>query len=379
MTKKIVLFFAGLLGFALLLAGPLGFIKISQFKAMGVAGAGMVMPATTVTATAVTVSDWGNSLKATGSVAAVQGVIIGAEVPGKITKILFESGALVKAGDAILQLDTSTEEAQLRSAEASAQLAKANLNRARDLRQSNTNSPAELDAADAQAKQSQAQADSIRAIIAKKTTRAPFTGRLGLRLVNLGQVVKDGEPITTLQTLDPIYVNFSLPQQMLSQLTVGHAVNIKSDAAPGQAFPGTITAISPEVDQATRNVRVQATIGNAGEKLRAGMFAGVEVVLPVSSKVMAIPATAVLYAPYGDSVYVVDEKKDATGKDAKVLRQQFIRLGDTRGDFVVVVDGLKPGETVVTSGVFKLRAGMAVVIDNTLAPDSQLAPKPKDT
>ena len=378
MTKKIVLFFAGLLGFAVLLAGPLGFIKISQFKAMGAAGAAMVMPPTTVTATAIVVSDWSNSLKSTGSVAAVRGVTIGAEVPGKIVKITFESGAAVKAGDVVVQLDTSTEEAQLRSAEASAQLAKANFDRARDLRQSNTNSPAELDAAEAQAKQALAQADSLRAVIAKKTIRAPFTGRLGLRLVNLGQVVKDGEPITTLQTLDPIYVNFSLPQQRLSQLTVGHGVIVSSDAAPGQKFDGKITAISPEVDQATRNVRVQATISNAAEKLRSGMFAGVEVVLPVSTKVLAIPATSVLYAPYGDSVFVVDEKKDAAGKATKVLRQQFVRLGDTRGDFVTVVDGLKAGETIVTSGVFKLRAGMPVVVDNTLAPNSQLAPNPKD-
>lgn len=379
MLRKTLQFLAGLIGFALLIAGPLLLIKISQFKAMGAAGAAMVMPATTVTATPARDENWENSLNATGSVVAVQGVTIGAEVPGKVVKIAFESGAVVKAGDVLVQLDISSEEAQLRAAEASAALAKANLQRARELRESNTNSAAELDAADAQAKQAQAQADNLRAVIAKKTIRAPFAGRLGLRLVNLGQILKDGDAISTLQTLDPIYVNFSLPQQRLPQIAAGNAVRLKTDADAGKTFEGRITAISPEVDPATRNVRVQATFPNAEEKLRAGMFVNVDVVLPTQTKVLSIPATAVLYAPYGDSVFVIDEKKnEKTDKMEKVLRQQFVRLGNTRGDFVAVVDGLKSGETVVTSGVFKLRSGMSVVIDNTLAPNAQLAPKPKD-
>lgn len=379
MLRKSLQFLASLIGFALLIAGPLLLIKLSQFKAMGAAGAAMVMPDTTVTATPARDENWENSLNATGSVVAVQGVTIGAEVPGKVVKIAFESGAVVKAGDVLVQLDVSTEEAQLRAADASAALAKANLQRARDLRESNTNSAAELDAADAQAKQAAAQADNLRAVIAKKTIRAPFAGRLGLRLVNLGQVLKDGEAVSTLQTLDPIYINFSLPQQRLSQITVGNGVRLKTDAAVGKTIEGRITAISPEVDPMTRNVRVQATVPNGDEALRAGMFVNVDVILPTSTKVLSIPATAVLYAPYGDSVFVVDEKKnDKTGKVEKVLRQQFVRLGNTRGDFVAVVDGLKAGETVVTSGVFKLRSGMSVVVDNTLAPNAQLAPKPKD-
>lgn len=379
MFRKTLQFIASLLGFALLIAGPLLLIKLSQFKAMGAAGAAMVIPATTVTATAVKEQVWENSLSSTGSLAAVQGVTVGAEMPGKIVKISFEAGSLVKAGDVLVALDISTEQAQLRAAEASAALATANLARAKDLRQANTNSPAELDAAEAQAKQAQAQADNIRAVIAKKTIRAPFAGRLGLRLVNLGQILKDGEPIATLQTLDPIFVNFSLPQQRLSQVAAGHAVRIQADAAPGRTFEGKISAISPEVDPVTRNVRLQATIANEGEQLRAGMFVNVDVVLPSRTTVLAIPATAVLYAPYGDSVFVVDEKKnEKTGQLEKILRQQFVRLGDSRGDFVTVLDGLKPGEYVATSGVFKLRSGMHVAIDNTLAPDAQLAPKPKN-
>jgi membrane fusion protein, multidrug efflux system len=377
MIRKIVYFVAGVLGCALAIAGPLFLVKIGQFKAMGAVD--MVVPPTTVNAADVLEQAWENTLSASGSLMAVQGVTVAAEVPGKIVTIAFEPGATVRAGELLVQLDTSTEEAQLRAAEAAASLARANLERARELRESNTNSPAELAAADAQAKQAAAQADSLRAIIAKKTIRAPFAGRLGLRQVNLGQILREGDEMVTLQTLDPIYVNFSLPQQRLSQLVPGTSVRVRSDAAPEETFEGRINAVDPMVDPATRNVRVQAMLDNRSEHLRSGMFARVEVVLPEKSKVLAIPATAVLYAPYGDSVFVIDEKKDAeSGITLRVLRQQFVRLGLTRGDFVAVVEGLGPGDTVVTSGVFKLRAGMPVVIDNTLAPDAQLAPKPRN-
>jgi membrane fusion protein (multidrug efflux system) len=222
-----------------------------------------------------------------------------------------------------------------------------------------------------------AEADNIRAIIGKKILRAPFAGRLGLRLVNLGQILKEGDPIVTLQTLDPIYVDFSVPQQLFSILSVGAPVRVSTDAAPGEIFEGTINAVSPEIDSVTRNVRVQAIISNVGEKLRAGMFANIEVLLPGKQAVLSIPATAVLYAPYGDTVFIIEEKKNKqTGKTQNVLRQQIVRLGDTRGDFVSVLSGLKAGEQVVTSGVFKLRPGMPVVIDNTLAPNAQLSPAP---
>ncbi len=378
---KSIRFIGFLLLAIVLIAGPLALVKTAQIKKMIAAGeaAAAAMPPTTVTAAGAQSQSWENSLPATGSLLAVQGVTVGAEVPGKVVKIAFEAGAAVKAGDLLVQLDTTTEDAQLRAAEATAALAKANLERARDLRENNTNSVAELDAADAQAKQADAQVQAIRAVIAKKTIRAPFDGRLGLRLVNLGQILREGDPISTLQTLDPIYVNFSLPQQRISQIAPGSVVHVTSDAAPGESFEGKITAISPEVDTATRNIRVQATISNRGEKLRPGMFANVDVVLPSRTEALAIPATAVLYAPYGDSVFVIDEKKDEqSGKVQQVLRQQFIRLGAARGDFVNVIDGLKPGEQVVTAGVFKLRGGMPVVIDNTLAPNAQLAPNPKD-
>jgi membrane fusion protein (multidrug efflux system) len=362
----------------IVIVGALVGTKMLQFRAMGAAP--MAMPPETVTAGPVREETWPNTVPATGSIAAVQGVTLAAEMAGKVAKITFEAGALAQAGDLLVQLDTSTEEAQLRAAEATTELAKLNVERSRGLAAKSTISQSELDAAEAQFKQAVAQADGIRAVIGKKTLRAPFAGRLGLRLVNLGQILKDGDPISTLETLEPVYVNFSVPQQRLSVLDAGATVHVTTDAAPDKVFEGKINAVSPEVDPLTRNVRVQATVANVGEKLRAGMFANVEVLLPTSEKVLVIPATAVLYAPYGDSVFVIDEKKNAqSGKTENVLRQQFIRVGGTRGDFVTIAAGLKSGDSVVTTGVFKLRSGMAVVIDNKLAPDAQLAPKPDNT
>lgn len=379
MAKKILVFIVSLVGFAVLIVGPLALVKVSQIKKMMAAGAAMVMPPTTVTASPAVESSWETIITGTGSLMAVQGVTISAEIPGKIAKISFEAGTLVKANDVLIELDVSTEGAQLRAAEATAALAKANLSRARDLRQNGTNSPAELDAADAEAKQAEAQVENIRALIAKKTIRAPFAGRLGIRLVNLGQNLREGDTITTLQTLDPIYVNFALPQQRLSQVSVGAVVRVKTDAAPGQTFEGKITAISPEIDATSRNIRLQATLANQAEKLRPGMYASVEVVLPEQRKVLMIPVTAVLPAPYGDSVFIIDDKKDEkSGKTGKFLRQQFIRVSGTQGDFVNVVDGLKAGDSIVTAGVFKVRPGMAVVVDNKLALNPQLHPKPEN-
>jgi len=377
MLKKFTLTTLGII----LIVGFLVGTKMLQFNAMAAAGANMVAPPETVTAATVKSETWENSISVTGSFAAVQGVTVSAEMAGKGSKLSFEAGAAVNAGDVLVQLDVSTEEAQLRAAEATAALAKLNLTRAQKLREEGTNSPADLDAADAQAKQSAAAADQIKAVIAKKTIRAPFAGRLGIRLINLGQNLKEGDPIVTLQTLDPIYVNFSVPQQRLSAIAQGAVVHVKTDAAPGEKFDGKVNAINPDVDPATRNVRVQATItNNSAEKLRPGMFATVEIVLPTSESVLAIPATAVLYAPYGDSVFVIDEKKnEKSGQVEKTIHQQFIRLGTARGDFVAVENGLKVGDEVVTTGAFKLRAGMAVTVDNKLAPDAQLAPKPKDS
>ncbi len=375
----ILRFLLTLTGVALLI-GAIVFVKGTQFAAMGAAQAAMTMPPDVVTAAAVHEDTWEDSLAATGSLVAVQGVTVSAEVPGKITRISFEPGATVAAGDLLVQLDTSTEEAQLAAADASLALAEVNLKRQRDLRVQNTNAPSDLDAAEAQSKQAAAASAAIRAVIAKKSIRAPFAGRLGLRYVNLGQNLNAGDAISSLQTLDPIYVNFSVPQQNLPLLKAGGSVRLTCDVAPGEKFDGRINAISPEIDQATRSVRVQATLANAAEKLRPGVFASVEIVLPSVQRVLAIPATAVLYSPSGDSVFVIEEKKDAkTGQAAKTLRQQFVQLGGTRGDFVNVTSGLKAGEQIVTSGVFKLRNGGAVTVDNTYAPDAKQSPKPNNS
>lgn len=369
MLKKLILTIGGLLAVLALLGG----IKAMQIMTMIAAGKNMQMPPDVVTAAEVREESWEPTLNAVGSFAAVQGVTVGAEMPGKVVKIAFESGATVNTGDLLVQLDTSTEEAQLRAAEATAALARINVERARDLIGKQTISQSELDGAEAQFAQAKAQADTIRAVIAKKTIRAPFAGRLGIRLVNIGQILKDGEAIVSLQSLDPIYVNFLLPQQDIAQLTLGQKVSVTSDALPGQVVVGQLTAINPDVDAATRNVRLQATLANADGAMRPGMFANVAVALPTKNHVVSIPITAVVYATFGDSVFVIEDAKEGQGK---VLRQQFVRLGEKRGDFVSVLDGLKPGQQVVSSGVFKLRNGAHVVIDNKLAPAASLAPKP---
>jgi membrane fusion protein (multidrug efflux system) len=373
MVKRLII---TLLGLALLIGLPAA-IKLQQFRLM--AATPMVMPPETVTEAPARREQWPNSVDAVGTLVAVQGVTVSAEVGGKIVSIDFASGARVAAGDRLVQLDTATEQAQLRSAEAAATLARINRDRSRDLLASRTTSKADFDSAEAQFKQAAAQVDNMRATIAKKTVRAPFAGRLGLRQVNLGQIVKEGDPVVDLQTIDPIYVEFSLPQQRFSVLAAGVAVRVTTDAAPGRVFTGTINAVSPQVDATTRSVRVQATIANPGGPLRPGMYASVEVVLPQREAVLAIPATAVLYAPYGDTVFVIEPQEGAKeGAAQGVLRQQIVRLGRTRGDFVAVKKGLKAGDRVVTSGVFKLRPKMKVVVDNTLAPPAKLAPHPRN-
>jgi membrane fusion protein, multidrug efflux system len=372
-VTKITLTILGLL----VLVGLPAAIKLRQFHVMS--SSPVATPPTTITAAGASRQSWPDTLTAVGTLVAVQGVTVGAELGGKITAVLFDSGDRVQAGDLLIRLDTSTEQAQLRSADAATELARINLERTRQLLAKQTVSKSEFDTAEARFKQAVADADNIRAVIGKKQLRAPFAGRLGLRLVNLGQILKEGDPIVTLQTLDPIYVDFSLPQQQFPVIATGTGVRVSTDAAPGESFEGKINAVNPEIDSLTRNVRVQATISNVGEKLRPGMFADVEIVLPNEQEVLAIPATAVLYAPYGDTVFVVEEEKNSpAGKQQNVLRQQIVRLGETRGDFVSVLSGLEAGDRVASSGVFKLRPDMPVVIDNTLAPDAQLSPAPPE-
>ena len=319
-----------------ILVGLLGGIKGLQIDRMIAHSKQFLPPPETVTTAVASSQNWESVLTAVGSLTAVQGVTVTAELTGKVVQIDFKPGSLAKAGEILVRQDTSSEEAQLRAAEAAATLAKLNMDRFGKLLSGRTIAQSQFDNAEATLKQAAAQADTIRASIAKKTIRAPFSGRLGIRLVNLGQVINEGQPIVSLQALDPIFVDFSLPQQQLSLVQPGQTARLTSDALPGEVVEGKITAINPQVDAATRNIRVQATVANPRELLRPGMFVNVSVVLPVRQPVLAIPATAVLYAPYSDSVFVVEEKvSEKTGQPAKVVRQQFAQLGDKARRFRV--------------------------------------------
>ncbi|RJQ47032.1 MAG: efflux RND transporter periplasmic adaptor subunit [Nitrospiraceae bacterium] len=374
MKKKIFLTLICLI----LLIAVLGGIKALQIGRMIEASSQFVQPPEPVTvAKAVSVS-WEAVLPSIGSLTAVQGVTVAAELPGKVVEIVFSPGLRVNKGDLLLRQDTSSEEAQLPGAEASLTLARQNISRVQALITEGLVTRARLDAEQASFQQAQAAVDDLRSQIAKKTIRAPFSGRLGIRLVNLGQSLRAGDEIVSLQTLSPIFVDFQLPQQHMNQLRRGLPVRVYADSLPDRQLSGEITAVNPQVNATTRSIGVQATLLNAEELLRPGMFVSVEVVLPKLQTVLSIPATAVLYAPFGDSVFIVEEKQEEDGKKHFSLRQQFIRLGEKRGDFVSVLSGLSEGENVVSTGVFKLRNGQTVVVDNSLAPEFRLNPQPEN-
>ena len=376
MIKRIVITIVGLM----VVVGILGGIKGLQIERMIAQGKQFSPPPEPVTTAVARKETWESLLTAVGSLEAVQGVIVTAELSGKVERIGFEPGTKVKTGDLLVQQGISAENAQLRAAEASLTLAKIDLDRKSKLLAQRTISRSEYDNAEAQFKEAAAQADNIRAAIRKKTIRAPFDGRLGIRLVNLGQVLKEGDAIVSLQSIDPIFVNFSLPQQQLAQVNAGLVVQVTTDALPGKVVAGKITAINPQVDAATRNIQMQATLANPEERLRPGMFVNVAVVLPARQNVLAIPATAVLYAPYSDSVFVVEEKKEEkNGQPGQVVRQKFVRLGEKKGDYVAIVSGLEEGDTVVSTGVFKLRNGQSVVVNNAVTPEFKLNPKPEES
>jgi len=338
------------------------------------------MPPTTVTSVSVKEENWAPQLTAVGSVSAVQGAVVSTELAGVVSEINFENGAEAKKGEVLMKLDASQEEALLRSAEADAQLAKTDLERARDLAMKKVVSGAEFDSAQSKFTRMNAVVDQMRSNIAKKSIIAPFDGQLGIRQVNVGQMINAGQQVVALTALDPVYVDFALPEQYLSKLAKGLEVTVRTDAFPGRQFEGKLTAVNSMVDPVTRNVSLQATLNNPDRVLHPGMFAKVEVDLAQTKKTIVIPGSAVSYAPYGDSVFVIEKQKDPkTGKESEVLRQQFVRVGEARGDFVAVTQGLKPGETVVGTGVFKLRNGMAVTVNNDLAPKPELNPKPEDT
>lgn len=366
------------LAVVILFLAAIGSFKFFQIRTAMAQQAHFQPPPETVTTVVARPEEWSTSLHAIGSVEAVQGVTVAADLPGLVSEISFDSGRSVSKGDVLVRLDTKQERAQLAAAEAQREVSRLDLGRGKAMLNSGIVPQATYDGLAAQAKQADARAGEIRATIERKTIRAPFSGVLGIRQVNVGQYLAGGAPIVSLQALRPAYVNFTVPQQELSKLKTGTIVDVTSDALPAPE-KGRVTAIDSVVDEATRNVHVQAVCENASGKLHPGMFVEAQLAQSARTSVIPLPASAISYAPFGDSVFVVEQGKGADGKPTRTVRQQFVKLGGTRGDQVAVVSGLKPGEEIVTSGTFKLRPGAAVEVNNTVQPSNSTAPKPEDS
>ncbi|MDP4643827.1 MAG: efflux RND transporter periplasmic adaptor subunit [Opitutales bacterium] len=379
MKKKLIFGAIILLGVALALLFIFS-TKKAQFAAMAEAGASMVPPPVSVSTFIAREQVWEESLQAIGSIEPVQGVALEAEIPGIVSMINFENGQFVNAGDLMVQLDIKVEQAQLRAAEASARLAVLENERAKKLRESGSVPQSQLDSSSADVEKANAEVDNFKAIISRKTIRAPFSGKVGIRQINLGQYVAQGASIVTLQADEQVFVNFTLPQHALSKLSTGMEIALKSDAYPDKTFTGAITAISPQIDSRTRTIQLQGTLDNPDGLLRAGLFVRVEAKLPTKQTVLVVPSTAINYAPYGNSIYKVIEKVDeASGESQLIAEQHFIRIGKHKGDFVSVVDGMNKGDEVVSAGAFKLQNGATVMINNDLKPTAELNPNPDNT
>jgi membrane fusion protein (multidrug efflux system) len=366
-------------GAMVLVIAALGSLKFFQIRAAIAQNASFQPPPEAVTTVVAEAASWPTTLRAIGSVAAVQGVTVSADLPGIVEKISFESGGAVRKGALLVQLDTAQERAQLAAAESAERLARLNLERMQGLRQKGVTSQAELDRMQAEADQAAARAGEIQATIERKRIRAPFDGVLGIRQVNLGQYLNGGDPVVPLQTLDPIYVDFAVPQQEVERLRVGHAVSIEAGEIDVAGLRGEIAAIDSVVDETTRNVRVRATFPNRERKLRPGMFVEAHVELGAARQLVTLPSSAILYAPYGDSVYVVEEMTGQNGQSYRGVRPQVVKLGAARGDQVAVLDGVQAGQEIVSSGVFKLRPGAAVLVNNEVQPANSRAPEPEDS
>jgi membrane fusion protein (multidrug efflux system) len=374
MTKRMIIMLLAVAAFL----GAIGTVKFRQIQAGAAMAASFQPPPEAVTTVVARQDHWPATLSAIGSVAAVRGVTVSADLPGIVESISFDSGRQVQAGEVLVRLDAKQERAQLAAAEAQRDLARVTLDRVRGLVAEGVVAQSELDRASAEHKQAEARVGELRATIDRKQIRAPFSGALGIRQVNLGQYLNAGDPVVSLQAVDPIYVNFSVPQQEVAALRIGAEVRVASEGLAGPEPTGRITAFDSVVDPQTRNVQVQANLPNQKGRLRPGMFVDTHVVLGASTTVIAIPASAISYAPYGDSVFIVGDLDGPGGKGYRGVRQQFVTLGGARGDQVAVVAGLAAGQEVVTSGAFKLRTGAAVRVHNETQPANEAAPKPED-
>ena len=374
MAKRMIL---TLVVAAFLLTG-LGYFKMRQVQAAIKAGSSFTPPPEAVTAITAHEETWPSTLNVVGTMAAVHGVTVSADLPGTVAKIDFESGKYVRKGDVLVELDTREERAQLASIQAQHDLAKANYDRYEQLVKEGVISRADYDKATADQKQWKANVGEIQATIERKTIRAPFSGVLGIRQVNLGQYLAAGSPIVPLQTMDPIYVNFSVPQQVISRMKIGSTVQLGTDGTPPLHFRGHINAVDSIVNESTRNIQVQATVPNPQSKLHPGMFVQVDVGVGTERNVIPLPASAISYAPFGDSVFVITNAKTKDGTTQQVANQQFVKVEGSRGDQVAVISGIKPGDEVITSGAFKLRNGAAILVNNKVQPGNNPAPHPED-
>ncbi len=375
MAKRMILMLLG----AVVFIGAIAAVKTRQIQTAIKQGSAYKPPPEAVTTVVAKQEPWPSTVAAIGTAAAVRGVTVSADLAGIVAAIDFESGKFVRKGDILVELDTRQERAQLAAAQAERELTKLQLERMKGLSEQGVTARADLDTAVAAQKQAEAKVGEIQATIERKTIRAPFSGNLGIRQVDLGQHLVEGAPVVPLQALDPIYVNFSVPQQQVANLHVGATVEV---SAPGAGIPsrsGKVTAVDSVVDPNTRNVQVQATLANADAKLRPGMFVQTTLSIGATEPVVTLPTSAIAYAPYGDSVFVVENMKDPKGETYRGVRQQFVKLGGGRGDQIAVVSGLKAGEEVVSSGTFKLRNGAAVQVNNKVQPGNNPAPKPENS
>lgn len=370
---------ATVIGAVIIVVICLALVKFLQIQAIRSMQMAHEFPPETVTSIIVKEQKWPSILQAIGTVKPIDGLILSADLPGSISAILFESGAQVKKGDLLVQQEISEEQAQLQAAEARKRLAELNLNRLKGLLGKSVASQSDYDAAAAEYVEAEARCKEIQAVIEKKTIRASFDGLTGIRMVNLGEYLRPGDKIVPLQALNPLYVNFSLPQQNLALVKVGDIVRVLPSGKEEKLAEGKITAVDSLIDEATRNFLIQATLENSDGLLRPGMFVRVEVLLPEERSVLAVPATSISYAPYGNFVFITREmKNERTGKIYLGVHQQFVKLGETRGDQVEILSGIQPGDEIVTSGVFKLRPNTAVAINNEIQPGNELMPKVED-
>jgi membrane fusion protein (multidrug efflux system) len=362
------------------LIGGLGFIKYRQVESAIAAGASFSIPATSVTTVVAKRETWPSTLSVIGTAAAIEGVTVGADLPGTVDKIHFESGQAVHEGDILVELDIRQERAQLANIEAQRDLAKVQYGRAEELSKAGVISKSEYDNAASQQKATEAQVNEVKASIARKTIHAPFTGILGLRQISLGQYLAAGQAIVSLQSVNPIYVNFGVPQQDTPKMKTGRSVRVTSTDLPGIGFPGKITALDSVINEQTRNIQIQATLANPGGKLRPGQFLEVELTLDQPRSVIPLPASAINYAPSGDSVFVVGDIKDEkSGKSYKGVRQQIVKIEGSRGDQVAIVSGLNPGDEVVSAGAFRLRNAAPVEVNNSVQPSNSPKPNPEES